>query len=147
MNGINGGYPIDEIRKDFPILSEHVHGKPLVYLDNGASAHKPSTVIVQIKCTYEAGYANVHRGVHHLEEGGRKSRGEVWREIRWGNQAGRVAFPSPRGWRTSGEAGLVDRADGGSGRPAPRAQGQVQSCGPSEKPSSGLKTTWPIIFL
>jgi cysteine desulfurase/selenocysteine lyase len=68
MNGINGGYPIDEIRKDFPILSEHVHGKPLVYLDNGASAHKPSTVIEQIKCTYEAGYANVHRGVHHLSQ-------------------------------------------------------------------------------
>ena len=68
MNVINGGYPIDEIRKDFPILSEQVHGKPLVYLDNGASAHKPSTVIEQIKCTYEAGYANVHRGVHHLSQ-------------------------------------------------------------------------------
>jgi cysteine desulfurase/selenocysteine lyase len=68
MNVINGGYPIDEIRKDFPILSEHVHGKPLVYLDNGASAHKPSTVIEQIKRTYETGYANVHRGVHHLSQ-------------------------------------------------------------------------------
>ena len=40
MNVTNGGYPIDEIRKDFPILSEQVHGKRLVYLDNGASAHK-----------------------------------------------------------------------------------------------------------
>ena len=68
MNGINGGYPIDEIRKDFPILSEQVHGKRLVYLDNGASAHKPSTVIEQIKRTYETGYANVHRGVHHLSQ-------------------------------------------------------------------------------
>jgi len=68
MNGINGGYPIDEIRKNFPILSEQVHGKPLVYLDNGASAHKPSTVIEQIKRTYETGYANVHRGVHHLSQ-------------------------------------------------------------------------------
>jgi cysteine desulfurase/selenocysteine lyase len=68
MNVINGGYPIDEIRKDFPILSEQVHGKPLVYLDNGASAHKPSTVIEQIKRTYETGYANVHRGVHHLSQ-------------------------------------------------------------------------------
>ena len=68
MNGINGGYPIDEIRRNFPILSEQVHGKPLVYLDNGASAHKPSTVIEQIKRTYEAGYANVHRGVHHLSQ-------------------------------------------------------------------------------
>ena len=68
MNVINGGYPIGEIRKDFPILSEQVHGKPLVYLDNGASAHKPSTVIEQIKRTYETGYANVHRGVHHLSQ-------------------------------------------------------------------------------
>ncbi len=68
MNVINGGYPIDEIRKDFPILSEQVHGKPLVYLDSGASAHKPSTVIEQIKRTYETGYANVHRGVHHLSQ-------------------------------------------------------------------------------
>ena len=68
MNGINGGYPIDEIRRNFPILSEQVHGKPLVYLDSGASAHKPSTVIEQIKRTYETGYANVHRGVHHLSQ-------------------------------------------------------------------------------
>ena len=44
----NGAYPIDRIRADFPILSEQVRGKPLVYLDNGASAQKPSAVIEQI---------------------------------------------------------------------------------------------------
>ncbi|RPF99348.1 MAG: cysteine desulfurase [Rhodospirillaceae bacterium TMED63] len=64
----NGSYPIDRIRGDFPILSEQVHGKPLVYLDNGASAQKPSAVIDQISKTYETGYANVHRGVHYMSQ-------------------------------------------------------------------------------
>ena len=64
---VNGLYPIDRIRGDFPILSEEVHGKPLVYLDNGASK-KPSAVIDQISKTYETGYANVHRGVHYMSQ-------------------------------------------------------------------------------
>tara|TARA_B100000686_G_scaffold354731_1_gene466738 strand:- start:1864 stop:3090 length:1227 start_codon:yes stop_codon:yes gene_type:complete len=61
-------YPIQKIRQDFPILSKEIHGKPLIYLDNGASAQKPSVVIEQIKNTYETGYSNVHRGVHHLSQ-------------------------------------------------------------------------------
>lgn len=61
-------YPIDRIREDFPILSESVHGKPLVYLDNGASAQKPSAVVARMKRAYETEYANVHRGVHHLSQ-------------------------------------------------------------------------------
>ncbi len=65
---VNGTYPIDRIRGDFPILSEKVRSKPLIYLDNGASAQKPSTVINQISKTYEAGYANVHRGVHYMSQ-------------------------------------------------------------------------------
>jgi cysteine desulfurase / selenocysteine lyase len=64
----NGSYPIDRIRKDFPILSEPVRGKPLVYLDNGASAQKPRAVIDQISKTYETEYANVHRGVHYMSQ-------------------------------------------------------------------------------
>ena len=64
----NGTYPIDRIRADFPILSEQVRGKPLVYLDNGASAQKPSAVIDQISRTYETEYANVHRGVHYMSQ-------------------------------------------------------------------------------
>lgn len=64
----NGAYPIDLIRADFPILSEQVRGKHLVYLDNGASAQKPSAVIDQIAKTYETEYANVHRGVHYLSQ-------------------------------------------------------------------------------
>ena len=68
MSGANGAYPIERIRADFPILSEQVRGKPLVYLDNGASAQKPKAVIDRISNTYETGYANVHRGVHYMSQ-------------------------------------------------------------------------------
>jgi cysteine desulfurase / selenocysteine lyase len=54
------------IRKDFPILATSVHGKPLVYLDNAASAQKPRSVIDSERRVYEEAYANVHRGVHSL---------------------------------------------------------------------------------
>jgi cysteine desulfurase/selenocysteine lyase len=54
------------IRKDFPILATTVHGKPLVYLDNAASAQKPLSVIDVERRVYEESYANVHRGVHSL---------------------------------------------------------------------------------
>ena len=59
-------YDVESIRKDFPILSRTVYGKPLVYLDNGASAQKPQVVIdAMVNClTHE--YANVHRGLHFL---------------------------------------------------------------------------------
>jgi len=59
-------YPIDQIRADFPILSREVHGKPLVYLDNGASAQKPKAVIDAVSHVYSHEYSNVHRGLHHL---------------------------------------------------------------------------------
>lgn len=59
-------YFVDEIRKDFPILSRQVHGKPLVYLDNGASAQKPQAVIDAVTHAYSNEYANVHRGLHFL---------------------------------------------------------------------------------
>ena len=68
MSGANGTYPIDRIRRDFPILSVQVRGKPLVYLDNGASAQKPTAVIERIAKTYETEYANVHRGVHYMSQ-------------------------------------------------------------------------------
>jgi cysteine desulfurase/selenocysteine lyase len=57
---------INKIRSDFPILSRQVNGKPLVYLDNGASAQKPQVVIDAITQTYAHEYANVHRGLHYL---------------------------------------------------------------------------------
>lgn len=59
-------YPIERIRADFPILSRQVNGRPLVYLDNGASAQKPQCVIDAIVQGYAEEYANVHRGLHTL---------------------------------------------------------------------------------
>ncbi|MEH6360000.1 MAG: cysteine desulfurase [Amylibacter sp.] len=59
-------YDVTEIRKDFPILSRKVNGKPLVYLDNGASAQKPQVVIDEITQVYSFEYSNVHRGLHYL---------------------------------------------------------------------------------
>ena len=59
-------YDVTEVRRDFPILSRQVNGKPLVYLDNGASAQKPQVVIDAITQAYSMEYANVHRGLHYL---------------------------------------------------------------------------------
>jgi cysteine desulfurase/selenocysteine lyase len=59
-------YDVDAIRADFPILRQKVHGKPLVYLDNGASAQKPRAVLDTIQRAYAEEYANVHRGLHYL---------------------------------------------------------------------------------
>ena len=59
-------YDVDEIRKDFPILSRTVNNKPLVYLDNGSSAQKPKAVIDAITKAYSEEYSNVHRGLHTL---------------------------------------------------------------------------------
>lgn len=59
-------YDVEAIRRDFPILSREVYGKPLVYLDNGASAQKPQVVIDAISNAYSSEYANVHRGLHFL---------------------------------------------------------------------------------
>ena len=59
-------YDVEKIRGDFPILAREVNGKPLVYLDNGASAQKPRVVIDAMTHAYEMEYANVHRGLHYL---------------------------------------------------------------------------------
>jgi cysteine desulfurase/selenocysteine lyase len=62
----NGSYDVGRIREDFPILAMPVYGKPLVYLDNAASAQKPKAVLDRIQHAYTAEYANVHRGLHYL---------------------------------------------------------------------------------
>ena len=59
-------YDVERVRQDFPILSREVYGKPLVYLDNAASAQKPKQVIDAISHAYAHEYANVHRGLHFL---------------------------------------------------------------------------------
>ena len=61
-------FDIDRIRRDFPILSREVNGRPLVYLDNGATSQKPRSVIDTIDRYYKEENANIHRGVHHLSQ-------------------------------------------------------------------------------
>lgn len=61
-------YDIERIRKDFPILSREVYGKPLIYLDNGATTQKPRCVVEAITDEYYSVNANVHRGVHFLSQ-------------------------------------------------------------------------------
>src|ERR687891_1248057 len=61
-------FEVDQVRKDFPILAQKVHGKPLVYLDNGATTQKPRAVIEAVSRYYETQNANIHRGVYHLSQ-------------------------------------------------------------------------------
>jgi cysteine desulfurase / selenocysteine lyase len=61
-------YDVERIRQDFPILSEQVYDKPLVYFDSAASAQKPRAVIDAVSNVYETEYANVHRGVHYMSQ-------------------------------------------------------------------------------
>ncbi|HEX4561436.1 MAG TPA: cysteine desulfurase [Gemmatimonadales bacterium] len=61
-------WDVERVRRDFPILATRVHGKPLVYLDNGATSQKPQAVIDAVSHYYETGNANVHRGVYALSE-------------------------------------------------------------------------------
>ena len=76
-----GAYDLEKIRADFPILEQLVYGKPLVYLDNGASAQKPRQVIDAMSEAYETYYSNVHRGVHwtsqHSTEAFEAGRGKI----------------------------------------------------------------------
>jgi cysteine desulfurase/selenocysteine lyase len=62
----NGSYDVGRVREDFPILAMRVYGKPLVYLDNAASAQKPKAVLDRVQQAYTSEYANVHRGLHYL---------------------------------------------------------------------------------
>ena len=81
---INGSYDVARVREDFPALALKVYGKPLVYLDNAASAQKPNAVLDRMTQAYKSEYANVHRGLHYLAnaateayEGGRAKVREV----------------------------------------------------------------------
>jgi cysteine desulfurase/selenocysteine lyase len=61
-------YDLEKVRRDFPILANRIHGRPLVYLDTAASAQKPRAVIDSMTRFIEQDYANVHRGVHSLAQ-------------------------------------------------------------------------------
>jgi cysteine desulfurase / selenocysteine lyase len=62
------GFDVEKIRHDFPILKQRIHGKPLVYLDNGATSQKPQVVIDALNRYYKSENSNIHRGVHYLSE-------------------------------------------------------------------------------
>jgi cysteine desulfurase / selenocysteine lyase len=62
----NGSYDVARVRADFPALALEIYGKPLVYLDNAASAQKPQAVLDRLHQAYTSEYANVHRGLHYL---------------------------------------------------------------------------------
>src|SRR4051812_40506206 len=67
----NGKVPaldVQQIRADFPILNQTIHGKPLVYFDNAATTQKPKPVIEALSNYYETINANIHRGIHTLAE-------------------------------------------------------------------------------
>jgi len=66
--GLPRGFDVERIRQDFPVLKQTIHGKPLVYLDNAATAQKPRAVIDAIVKFYEVDCANIHRGVHELSQ-------------------------------------------------------------------------------
>jgi len=63
-----GGFEVEKIREDFPVLKQNIHGKPLVYLDSAATAQKPFAVIDAIRRFHEVDCANIHRGVHELSQ-------------------------------------------------------------------------------
>src|ERR1700734_152608 len=65
----NGSYDVARLREDFPALALKIYGKPLVYLDNAASAQKPNAVLERMTEAYKSEYANVHRGLHYLANG------------------------------------------------------------------------------
>src|SRR6516225_6022161 len=62
----NGAYDVARVREDFPALALKVYGKPLIYLDNAASAQKPNAVLDRMNLAFKTEYANVHRGLHYL---------------------------------------------------------------------------------
>src|SRR3954447_24726964 len=80
---------VTAIRKDFPIVAQQVHGKPLIYLDNAATSQKPQCVIEALTRFYQMDNANIHRGVHQLSERSTQSyeaaRGKVQRFLNAAN--------------------------------------------------------------
>ena len=63
-----GGFDVERIREDFPVLRQTVNGKPLVYLDNAASSQVPQVVIDRGSIYLEDEHSNIHRGVHYLSQ-------------------------------------------------------------------------------
>ena len=74
-------FDVEQIRRAFPILQREVYGRPLIYLDSGATAQKPAVVIDAVDRLHRELNANIHRGVHYLSEQAtelyEEARGEV----------------------------------------------------------------------
>src|SRR5437773_436699 len=64
----SGGFDVERIREDFPILEQKINGKPLVYFDNAATSQKPKVVLDVLNHFYTQDNSNVHRGVHELSQ-------------------------------------------------------------------------------
>ena len=75
-------FDVQKIRADFPILTREVNGKPLVYLDSGATAQKPLAVIEKVNELHRSGNANIHRGLHRLSEEATEAYEEAREEVR-----------------------------------------------------------------
>jgi cysteine desulfurase/selenocysteine lyase len=80
--GVTSPFDVQRIRRDFPILNQHVHGKPLVYLDNAATTQKPQAVIEAMVRGYAEDNANIHRGVHLLSERATRAYEEAREKVR-----------------------------------------------------------------
>jgi cysteine desulfurase/selenocysteine lyase len=80
--GVTAAFDVQKIRRDFPILHQHVHGKPLVYLDNAATTQKPQPVIDAMVRGYAEDNANIHRGVHLLSERATRAYEEAREKVR-----------------------------------------------------------------
>ncbi|WP_321395691.1 cysteine desulfurase [Emcibacter sp.] len=76
-NILKSNYNVEEIRRDFPIFEQQIYGKPLTFLDSGASAQKPRQVIDRVSDYYSNEYANIHRGVYYLSQLGTQKYEEV----------------------------------------------------------------------
>jgi cysteine desulfurase / selenocysteine lyase len=68
LSNVTSAFDVQKVRRDFPILNQRIHGKPLVYLDNAATTQKPQVVIDAMVRSYAEDNANIHRGVHLLSE-------------------------------------------------------------------------------
>jgi len=101
-------FDVQEIRKDFPILTREVHGKPLVYLDNAATSQKPEVVIEALSDYYRRYNANIHRGVHTLAEEATEAYEDARRKVaRFINAYSSIPATPPRRstwWRSVGGA-------------------------------------------
>jgi len=95
---------LEEIRDDFPVLQQKVHGKPLVYFDNAATSQKPRIVIEALNDYYERYNANVHRGIHALAERATRNtsaparRSPIIMRHRLSRSFSRAAPPRPSTW-------------------------------------------------